>query len=412
MALRGDPGGAPPADQPRRAGSARGWGGGSAESCLARYTAAGVQGCLPTPVPFFIALAVTLPCALSPSPASARGPVPLVVSTRGETVENIHYGSIAVVDARGRLLHAAGDPEFITFTRSALKAFQALPFVMDEGPRALGLSSRQIALLTASHSGEDFHLAEVDDLLRRAQSTAAQLQCGCHVPYVFDTLGRTPEPGQVFDTRHHNCSGKHSGFMAYCQLHGLSKNDYLAQGHPLQQRIRTQTASLLRVPAESLVVGVDGCSAPNLAMPLAGLARLWAMLAASDVGNDVAQCAEIERAFGKMFGAMTAHPEQVSGTGRTDLLLANAGEGDWVAKAGADGVQTLAIRSRGIGIAIKITDGHADARHVAIVEVLRQLGLRGADHPGLDPWRRMPIRNIAGLQVGERRPVFELLAAA
>lgn len=355
------------------------------------------------------------------------GPVPLVVSTRGETVENIHYGSIAVVDARGRVLHAAGDPHFMTFTRSALKAFQALPFVMDEGPRMLGLNSRQLALLTASHSGEAFHLTEVEDLLRRAQAAPEQLQCGCHVPYVFETLGKVPEPGQVFDTRHHNCSGKHSGFMAYCQLHGLPKENYLAQGHPLQVRIREQTASLLRLPAEALPLGVDGCSAPNLAMPLAGLARLWAMLAASDLGDQdsedtgarlaaapgaresrIARRADIERAFDQMFGAMTAHPEWVSGTGRTDLLLTRAGEGDWVAKAGADGVQTLAIRSLGIGIAIKITDGHADARHVAIVETLHQLGLPGAQHPSLDPWRAMPIRNIAGLRVGERRPVFRL----
>lgn len=361
------------------------------------------------------------------------GHVPLVVSTRGGTIENIHYGSIAVVDAQGRLLHAAGDPQFMTFTRSALKAFQALPFVMDDGPRALGLSTEQVALLTASHSGEDFHVAAVEDLLARAKATPAQLQCGCHVPYVYETLGRTPEPGLAFDTRYHNCSGKHSGFMAYCQLHGLSRSDYLEQGHPLQRRIRMQIAALLRMAPGQLPVGTDGCSAPNLALPLAGLARLWAMLAAGDAGSSgtaargsaagagsvgsatresggdgLTRRAEIEQAFGQMFAAMTAHPEYVSGTGRTDLHLTQAGAGDWVAKAGADGVQTLAIRSLGLGIAIKISDGHADARHVAIVEVLRQLGVPGAQHDLLEPWRRMPIRNIAGLQVGDRHPVFEL----
>lgn len=368
-----------------------------------------------------------------PNPGPLAGHVPLVVATRGDTIENIHYGSIAVVDAQGRLLHAAGDPQFMTFTRSALKAFQALPFVMDGGPRRLGLNTEQVALLTASHSGEAFHVAAVQDLLVRAKSEPAQLQCGCHVPYVYDTLGRTPEPGVLFDTRHHNCSGKHSGFMAYCALHGLSRSDYLEQGHPLQSRIRTQIAALLRLAPEQLPLGTDGCSAPNLAMPLAGLARLWAMLAAGDAGTSatvstsnaaassaagvgpggsgadgLARRAEIEQAFGQMFAAMTLHPEYVSGTGRMDLHLTQAGAGDWVAKAGADGVQTLAIRSLGLGIAIKISDGHADARHVAIVEVLRQLGLPGAQHESLLSWRRQPIRNIAGLQVGDRRAVFEL----
>lgn len=408
-------------------------------------------------------MSIQNPGSISPGRISAgqrpsfAGHVPLVVSTRGGTIENIHYGSIAVVDAQGRLLHAAGDPQFMTFTRSALKAFQALPFVMDDGPRTLGLSTEQVALLTASHSGEDFHVAAVEDLLARAKAQPAQLQCGCHVPYVYETLGRTPEPGLKFDTRHHNCSGKHSGFMAYCQLHGLSRSDYLEQGHPLQRRIRTQIAALLRTAPEQLPVGTDGCSAPNLALPLAGLARLWAMLAAGDTGSPAraagsgrgrasaagawAQASgtqtstgqastgqasgarasgseglerrvEIEQAFGQMFAAMTAHPEYVSGTARTDLHLTQAGSGDWVAKAGADGVQTLAIRSLGLGIAIKVSDGHADARHVAIVEVLRQLGLPGAEHESLLPWRSQPIRNIAGLQVGDRHPVFELQRVA
>jgi L-asparaginase II len=339
---------------------------------------------------------------------SCPGHVPLVVSTRGDTIENIHYGSIAVVDARGQVMHAAGNPEFMTFTRSALKAFQALPFVMDGGPDVLGLSRAQVALLAASHSGEEVHVEAVSDLLARAQATPEMLQCGCHVPYLFDTLGRTPTPGQRFDTRHHNCSGKHAGFLAYCRLHGLSTTDYLERGHPLQMRIRAQIAALLGAAPEALAVGTDGCSAPNLAMPLAGLARLWAMLVSSEVNPSAGRPSEIGQAFAQIFEAMTAHPELVSGTGRTDLHLAQAGAGDWVAKAGADGVQTLAIRSLGIGIAIKVSDGQADARHIAIVEVLRQLGLPEADHPALAPYRRMPIRNIAGHPVGERRPVFRL----
>lgn len=340
---------------------------------------------------------------------SAPAHVPLVVSTRGQTIENIHYGAIAVVDTRGRVLHAAGDPGFITFTRSALKAFQALPFFMDGGPAALGLSLDQQALMTASHSGEDFHLKAVDGLLERAGVSTQALQCGCHVPYHFEAQGRVPTPGQSFDARHHNCSGKHAGFLAYCHLHGLSRHDYLDAGHPLQRRIREQIGALLERPSESIPSGIDGCSAPNLALPLTELARLWASLATAGEGLPAhSRAPRIARALGEMFEAMTTHPEYVSGTDRTDLHLAQAGAGDWVAKAGADGVQTLAIRSRGLGIALKISDGHADARHIAMVEVLRQLGVHGADHPVLDRYRRMVIRNIAGHAVGERVPVFEL----
>ena len=263
--------------------------------------------------------------------------------------------------------------------------------------------------MTASHSGEDFHLKAVDGLLERAQVSKAALQCGCHVPYHFEAQGRVPAPALSFDARHHNCSGKHAGFLAYCHLHGLTRHDYLDAGHPLQRRIRQQVGALLDRSPESIASGIDGCSAPNLALPLSDLARLWAMLATA--GQDVpapSNTPEVSRALGEMFKAMTTHPEYVSGTDRTDLHLAQAGAGDWVAKAGADGVQTLAIRSQGLGIALKISDGHADARHIAMVEVLRQLGLPGAEHPVLDRYRRMVIRNIAGHAVGERLPVFEL----
>jgi L-asparaginase II len=330
--------------------------------------------------------------------------VPLVVSTRGDAIENVHYGSIAVVDRHGRLLHAAGDPDSLTFTRSALKAFQALPLLRDDGPRSFGLDDREIALLTASHSGEPFHIAGVDAILAKSKNHWRRMKCGCHVPYMYETLGRTPPPHQSFDPRYHNCSGKHAGFLAYCQLHGLPADTYLEPTHPLQQRIRAEIGGLLALDPASIVVGIDGCSAPNLALPLSGLARLWAMLAAGGAGDAT------DALLDRLFGAMTAHPEYVSGTGRSDLHFMRAGAGDWVAKVGADGVQVIGMRARGLGIAVKVSDGHAEARFVAAFEVLRALGLIEPGDPELGRYAKIPIENAAGLKTGERRAVFELSA--
>lgn len=328
--------------------------------------------------------------------------VPLVVATRGEAVENVHYGSVAVVDRHGRLLHSAGDPASLTFTRSALKAFQALPFLRDDGPRSFGFEEREVALLTASHSGEPFHVAAVDAILARTKNHWRRLKCGCHVPYMYETLGRTPPPHQSFDQRYHNCSGKHAGFLAYCQLHGLPADTYLEPSHPLQQRIRVEVGGLLGIAPEAIVGGIDGCSAPNLALPLSGLARLWAMLAAG--GADDASDALLDR----LFRAMNAHPEYVSGTARSDLHFMRAGAGDWVSKVGADGVQVIGVRSRGLGIAVKISDGHGSARFVAAFEVLRALGLIAPDDPELGRYAKIPIVNAAGVETGERRAVFAL----
>jgi L-asparaginase II len=335
---------------------------------------------------------------MTPMPAH----VPLVVATRGGRVENVHYGSIAVVDRSGRLLHAVGDPQAFVFTRSTLKAFQALPLMRAGGPRALGLTPREVATITSSHSGEPFHLEAVDGLLAKAGVEAGRLRCGCHVPYVYETLGRTPPPDARFDARHHNCSGKHAGFLAWCRLHEAPLDGYLDPAHPLQQRIREEVGALLGLDPDALPAGIDGCSAPNLALPLAGLARLWAMLAGGGAG------AATDPLLEALFEAMTAHPEHVSGTGRSDLAFARAGRGDWVAKVGAAGVQTIGVRSRGLGIAVKIADGHADARLVAAVAVLHALGLAEPEAPELARYAKMPIHNVAGLPTGELRPVFGL----
>lgn len=329
--------------------------------------------------------------------------VPLAVLTRGDAVENIHYGSVAVVDTAGRLIGSAGDSDALTFTRSTLKAFQALPLMRDDGPKQFGLDDREIALLTASHSGEPFHVAAVEGILKKSRNHWRRLKCGCHVPYMYETLGRTLPPKESFDARWHNCSGKHAGFLAWCTLHGESVDTYLEANHPLQRRIREEVGGLLGLEPGAIVGGIDGCSAPNLAVPLAGLARLWAMLAAGGAG------AATDALLDRLFGVMTAYPEFVSGTGRSDLYFMRAGRGDWVAKEGAAGVQVLGVRSRGLGIAVKIADGHPDARLVVAFAVLRALGLACCDDPEIARYATIAQTNAAGLLTGELRPVFELI---
>ncbi|HVL57596.1 MAG TPA: asparaginase [Burkholderiaceae bacterium] len=334
------------------------------------------------------------------------GHAPLVVSTRGDAIENVFHGSIAVVDDSGTLLASAGDPETLTFTRSALKPFQAVPFVLDGGPQALGLQPRELALIASSHSGESFHVEGVERLLAAAGARVAQLRCGCHVPYFHEALRRPVPPGASFDARHHNCSGKHAGFLAYCRLHSLDAERYVERDHPLQQRIRSVVAALAGLGEDRIAVGIDGCSAPNLALPLRSLARLFARLAAA--GQNAERREPFDAALRPIADAMATHPQYVSGTGRSDLAFSDAGGGDWICKAGAAGVQGIGVRSRRWGIAVKIGDGNGSARDVAAIEALRQLGLPGAAAPALAQWARPALHNAAELRVGEYAPVFTL----
>lgn len=331
----------------------------------------------------------------------------LIELSRGGTLENQHFGSIAVVDTTGHLLAFAGDPEWTTFTRSTLKALQALPFLEDGGAEHFGFDSEQIALMCASHNGEERHVSIAERMLGQAGLGVGALRCGCHVPLRFSFFDQAPPAGQTFDARYNNCSGKHAGFLAYCVQHGLSRDDYTEVDHPLQQAVRRDVARAVGVPAQALKRGIDGCSAPNYAMPLSRLAYGYARLAQG------AADPEFGGSFSRLFDAMTAHPDVVSGAGRNDLDLMRAGSGDWVSKVGADGVQVVASRSRGQAFAIKIIDANKPALFAATIETLEQLGwLNDAQREALLPWRARQLVNARGLPVGERRAVFRLQEAS
>lgn len=328
---------------------------------------------------------------------------PLIEMTRGGTLENQHFGSVAVVNTRGQLRAFAGNPHWLTFTRSTLKALQALPFMEAGGPAHFGFTSDHIAMLCASHSGEAMHVQAAQQMLEKADQTYKTLRCGCHVPYHFETAGKAPAPGETFDERYNNCSGKHAGFVAYCVQHGHSLDNYEAFDHPLQEAIRRDVARAVGMDPNDLKAGVDGCSAPNYAMPLSKLATGYARLASG------LQDSELGASFVQLRDAMTARPDLVSGTGRNDLAFMQAGGGDWVTKVGADGVQVVGSTRRGEAFALKIIDANKPALFAASVEVMEQLGwLNDSQREALKPWRAQPLINARGLLVGERRPAFTL----
>jgi L-asparaginase II len=328
---------------------------------------------------------------------------PLIHTERAGLTECVHFGAIAVTDTQGRLQASCGDAHWPTFTRSTLKPFQALPFMQGGGAAHFRLDDAQLALLCASHNGEAPHVAQVERLLAAAGQTYKRLQCGCHVPY-FKEFG-VAGPEGPYDERHHNCSGKHAGFLAYCVQHGLPLENYCAPAHPLQQAVRREVAAAFDMQEGALHLGMDGCSAPNYAVPLLKLAQGFARLASG------AKDAQFGASFEALSRAMRAHPDLVSGTARNDEAFMRIGRGDWVTKVGADGVQAIGSVSRGLGLAIKIADGNKTALFAATVATLDHLGwLDDAQRAALAPWRAAEILNVRGVQVGARRAVFALQA--
>lgn len=326
----------------------------------------------------------------------------MTVSFRGGHPENVHHGSVAVVDRSRRLLAWAGDVETPVFARSALKPFQAMPLIAGFTER-YQLSDEDIALLCASHNGEPMHTERVARLLARAGAAESDLLCGTHVPYVW-SMGMRPMPeGATFGRLHHNCSGKHSGMLMLAHALGADTGGYVHPEHLVQQAIRRSVCHFSGQTDEALVTGTDGCSAPNYALPLRGLA--WAFARLTDPQAD----AEYGEAPLRIARAMSRHPALVSGEGRNDLALMQAGRGDWVSKVGADGVQTLASFRRGVAIAAKCSEGQLAPLMLGLLSVLEQLDwLDEPAREALGAWVPQPLRNAAGIVVGEQRAVWRL----
>lgn len=330
----------------------------------------------------------------------------MTVSLRAGHPENVHHGSIAVVDADGRLLAWAGDVHTPVFTRSSLKPLQAVPLVHRSADK-LGLDDADIALLCASHSGEPRHTERVARLLARVGADESALACGVHVPYFYAATGRTPPAQGRYSRLQHNCSGKHSGMLLLAHELGQTLSSYLQPDSPVQQAVATSVSHFCGVSREHMVMGVDGCSAPNYAVPLRALALAFARLSQEQADTTYGSAPH------RIARAMSRHPELVSGEGRNDLVLMQAGQGDWFSKVGADGVQAIGSFSRGIGVAAKCSDGQLVPLMVALVAALEQLGWA-------DPWSRSvltrllpaPMRNAAGIEVGEMKAVWRLHIAS
>jgi L-asparaginase II len=344
--------------------------------------------------------------------------LPLLETTRGSTVESVHYGALAVVDPQGHLVASYGDPQAVTFLRSSAKPFQALPFIEAGGHIHYNLTKKEIALICASHSGTDEHASTAAHIQARAGFRESDLSCGVHPPMHKPTADRMLREGEPLTPNRHNCSGKHTGMLAFAKMNAEPLESYLEHDHPVQQRILTTISEMCSLPPEEIHLGTDGCSAPNFAIPLYNAALGWARLAdPSGLSEQRAQ------ACSTIMDAMMAHPEMVAGPDRLDTALMQAAPGKLAAKAGAEGYQGIAIQpgittpnSTALGIAIKVADGdgYQRARAAITLEVLRQLGVLSAEE--LDALQaygpQRTIRNWRKLEVGEMRPIFKLHVAA
>ncbi len=310
---------------------------------------------------------------------------------RGPFLESIHSGHAVICDDTGQIVEAWGNPEEIVLPRSSSKMIQALPLITSGAADAHGLTTEHLALACASHNGAAIHTDRVNKWMETLGLNDDDFRCGPQEPDdrpARDALIRAEaEPCQV----HNNCSGKHAGFLTLAKHLGAGP-EYVAPDHPVQQACLDvfETVTQETSPGH----GIDGCSAPNFATTLHGMARAMAHFAAAKDGSPE----------GRLHEAMRLHPDLVAGEGRACTELMRAMESKVALKTGAEGFFIAILPEQRLGIALKAACGTTRAAECAIAALLVRLGALDADHPATLKRMNAPITNRRGIVTGTLKP--------
>lgn len=313
--------------------------------------------------------------------------VPLVRVVRSGLEESVHAGDIAVCDASGAVVAAAGDPDRTVYARSSMKPLQASVSLSRIGD---AVPSDLVAIMCASHNGEPAHVRAVRRLLRTGDVPVSALRCPQDLPSRRRDAAAAPGPRRVF----HNCSGKHAGMLRACADQGWDLETYRSPDHPLQGAVLR--AVRVATDVDRPHVGVDGCGVPVHGVPLRAMATVFARLA------EPGRLGEHEPFARAAVAAMREHPFLVAGTARADTAIITE-TANVIAKVGAEALFCASVLDRGLGIAVKIADGSDRASGPALVAALRALDVIDDEaRSRIDAVARRPI-------LGGGEPVGELV---
>ena len=332
--------------------------------------------------------------------------VPLVAVYRGELIETVHNGSIAVVESTGRLLLATGDAEQMVYLRSGAKPFQLLPLIEAGAADRFAFPDEELAVMAGSHGGEPEHTKAVASILRRAGLVEADLRCGTHRPFHRETAEKNIRAGREPTVLQNNCSGKHAGMLALARHLGAGLGTYTEPDHPVQRLCLEAVARCCDHPAEAIPIGRDGCSVPTFALPLWKTALGYARLVEPGAARPPIP------ALGRIAAAMRSHPFMVAGTGRLGTDLMRELGSRILVKVGANGFIAAGFHrdGHGVGLAVKMAAGESGRiRAAAILEVVARTGEFPAVR--IESVRRRqvpPVRTHRGAKAGRVVPVFRL----
>ena len=323
--------------------------------------------------------------------------VEMIEIWRGDFRESVHRGHAVICDSSGEIVAAWGEPKKVVLPRSSSKMIQALPLVESGAADAFGLSTEHLALACASHNGAAIHTERVARWLGALGLDESDLLCGPQHPDDPEASRHLTCSDTAPCQWHNNCSGKHTGFLTLTRHLGAGP-DYIDPEHPVQRAVRAAWEDVTGAPVEGFAI--DGCSAPNFASPLHGLARAMAGFAAAREGSGPRQTAQA-----RLVQAMIKHPDLLAGEGRACTELMRAMSGKAIIKTGAEGFFTAILPEKRLGVALKIEDGSTRGSESAISAILVKLGVLDPEHPEARKRLNPRVLNRRGVDTGQLRPV-------
>lgn len=329
---------------------------------------------------------------------------------RGKLIENLYRGDVAVVNQDGTLLYSTGNPQKVTFWRSAAKPIQVFPVIYSGASRKYKFTEEEIAILSSSHNGEEKHIKLIYDVLKKIKVDENYLQCGICPPAHKPTAKALHKNKIKLSPVYNPCSGKHTAMLTLCQFFGWNIKDYYRSDHPVQQMILEDISYMCQYPKNKIYIGVDDCGVPVFGLPIKYMSNAYARIANWEFLNK-----KYKKVAKKVFLSMVRNSYIIGGTDRFDTDLMKVANGNLLAKSGASGVFCIGIRKEdaylGMGITVKIESGNMKFLPMAVIQVLKQLKILSETQLNkLDKYIPKGIDNLSCEKVGHFVSDFELKA--
>ena len=316
--------------------------------------------------------------------------------TRGKLIESIHKAKCIIKNYNYETIFSTNNDEDLVYPRSAIKIFQAIPFIKSKAHKKYNLSQKQIAIACASHCGETEHIKVLYEWIEKIQIKRKILKCGVHNPLDLKSSNKLLLIGKKPNELHNNCAGKHLAMISGCLAKNLNINSYTLMEHPYQKNIRKYLEYFTEIKLNKIQKGIDGCSAPQYAFPLKNLS-----IALINLIKHYKEEKIYSNEIKILFESIAKYPHLTGSKNIYSSQLMLATNGKVFSKGGAEGVLLFVHKEKKIGGVIKVIDGNERALPSIANEIFKKLNiLNKKELKILSKWTKEKIFNHAQINIG------------